>query len=87
MSSPCPPSTKAVTSSTETFELLGEEITEARAVEHARHADDAMVGKPAGLAHDPDHGVERIGDDDDEGAGAMLLDRLADGRDDLGSWR
>ena len=28
------------------LELLGEEIAEARAVEHAGHADDALGGRP-----------------------------------------
>ena len=66
------------------LEFLGQEQAEARAVEHARHADD-LVGRQAGdFLHHPDHGVERVGDDDDEGVGRVLLDALADRVDDPG---
>ena len=78
MLSPWPPSTKAVTSSTDDVELVGEEKPETRAVEHARHADDHLLGQAAGLLQRPDHGVERIGDADHEGAGRVFLDAGAD---------
>src|SRR5271166_4790842 len=65
-------------------QLLGKEITEAGAVEHSGHADDTLRRQPAGLAHDPHHDVERVGDGDDESLGAMLLDRCTHRRDDLG---
>ena len=64
--------------------LLGEEIAEARAVEHAGHADDPVVGQAAMLAQGPDHGVERVGDADDEGVRRMLADARADRLHDLG---
>jgi hypothetical protein len=70
--SPWPPSTKAVTSSTD-LELLGEEMAEARAVEHAGHADDLVVRQAGEFAQRPDHRVERVGDADDEGVGACFL--------------
>ena len=76
--SPWPPSTKAVTSSTRDPELLGEEVAEARAVEHAGHADDHVVRKAREFAQRPDHRVERIGDADDEGVGRMLTNAFAD---------
>jgi hypothetical protein len=64
-----------VTSSTETSNS---------SARNARHADDA-VGREAGdLVHEADHGVERIGDHDDEGVGRVLLDALAHGADHLG---
>ena len=66
------------------LQLLGEKIAKTGAVEHARHADDPMRRQSAGLAHDPHHHVEWIGDRDDKRIGAMLFDRLADGRDHLG---
>ena len=65
-------------------ELLGQEQAEAGAVEHARHADDAGRREAGDFLHQADHGVERVGDDDDEGVGRMLLDALADRVDDLG---
>ena len=64
--------------------VMGKEQAEARAVEHARHADDAVMRQAAGLAHHPDHDVERVGDGDDESVRAIGLDVLADGGDDLG---
>ena len=71
MSSPWPPSTKALTSSNGDVEFLGEEMAEAGRVEHAGHADD-LIGRQAGLfLQRPDHGIERIGDADDEGLGRM----------------
>src|SRR5439155_8761627 len=65
------------------FELLGEKIAKASAVENARHADDAIVRQARGFAHQGDHRIERIGDDNDEGLRAMLLDGSADSGDDL----
>ncbi len=65
-------------------ELFGEEIAEAGAIENAGHADDACRRQAGHFLHHPDHDVERVGDDDDEGVRAMLLDVLADRGDDLG---
>ena len=53
-------------------ELLGEEIAEARRVEHAGHADHLVVRQAGDLLQRPDHGVERVGDADDEGVGRVL---------------
>ena len=55
------------------LELLGEEIAEARRIEHAGHADHLVVRQAAGLLQRPDHGIERIGDADHESIGGMLL--------------
>ena len=65
-------------------ELVGKEQTEPRAVEHAGHAHHLVGRQPRLLLHHPDHRVERIGDDDHEGAGAMLLDALCDLGDHAG---
>ena len=59
-------------------EFVGQEMAEARRVEHARHADHHVLRQPAALLQRPDHGVERIGDADDEGVGRVLLDAGAD---------
>ena len=66
------------------LEFLGEEMTEAGRVEDTGHADDLVVGQPAGVAQHHDHGIQGIGNADDEGLGAVLLDALADGLHDLG---
>ena len=65
-------------------ELLGEEVAKAGAVQDAGHAHDTLRREPAGLAHDPYHDVERVGDRDHESLRAVLLDRLADRLDDAG---
>jgi hypothetical protein len=59
-------------------ELLGEEVAEAGRVEHAGHAADLGVRQAGELAQRPDHGVERVGDADDEGVGGVARDALAD---------
>ena len=64
-------------------ELIGEEIAEARGIEHAGHADDLVAGQAGGFLQRPHHGVERIGDTDDEGIGRVLLDTRADLLHDL----
>ena len=63
--------------------LLGQEMAEARAVEHAGHADDHVMRQAGELAQRPHHRVERIGDADDEGVRAIGLDALADRRHHL----
>ena len=78
MSSPWPPSTNAETSSTEMPSSDGEEVAEARRIEHAGHADHHVARQAGGLLQRPDHGVERVGDDDDEGGRGILLDAGAD---------
>ena len=66
-------------------QLLGQEVAEARA-SRARPPcrPPAAGGRPETLLHRPDHGVERVGDDDDEGVGRVLLDVLADRLHDAG---
>ena len=77
MVSPWPPSTKAETSSTRDIHFFGQEMTEARAVEHARHAHHFVVRHARKFAQRPHHGVERIGDADDESVGRMGPDAVA----------
>ena len=74
MVSPWPPITRAFTSSTETPSETGR-------VEHASHTDD-LVGRKAGLLlHVVDHGVQRVGDHDDEGFRSVSLDGFGNGLD------
>ena len=42
--------------------------------EHAGHADHLVGRQAGGLLQRPHHGIERIGDADDEGVGRVLLD-------------
>ena len=56
------------------LQLLGQEGAEAAGVEDAGHADDLVLRQSAGLLQRPHHGIERVGDDDDEGVGRVLLD-------------
>jgi hypothetical protein len=60
------------------LELVGKEVPEARRIEHARHADDAVVRQAGEFPQCPDHRVERVGDADYEAVGRMRLDALAD---------
>ena len=64
-------------------EFFGEEPAEAGRVEDAGHADDLVARQAAGLLERPDHGVERVGDADDECVRRVLLDAGADGFHDL----
>src|SRR2546429_2070376 len=59
------------------FEFLGDESAEAGGVEYAGHADDAFAGKAAHLVGGLRHGVERIGDDDEDAVWRVMHD-LAD---------
>ena len=68
--SPWPPSTKAVTSSTETLNSSARKWRKRALVEHAGHADDHVVRQAGEFAQRPDHRVERVGDADDEGVRA-----------------
>src|SRR3546814_15417686 len=61
-------------------ELVGDEVAEARRIEHAGHADDLIVRKPRKFTQRPDHGVERVGDADDESVGSVGLEAFADGQ-------
>ncbi len=59
------------------FEFLGDEGAEARGVEHAGHADDALARESAHLVSRLRHGVERVGDDDQDAVRRVVHD-LAD---------
>src|SRR5229473_7715478 len=59
------------------FEFHGDKSAEAGGVEHARHADDALTRKAAHLIGGLRHGVERIGDDDEDAVRRVVHD-LAD---------
>ena len=64
-------------------EFLRDEGAEAGAIQHAGHADDAVLaelGDPEGGLR---HGVERIGDDDDDAVGRVLGNLLGGGPDDF----
>src|SRR5690606_8110861 len=56
------------------IEFLGEEQAETGTVENTGHADDHVMRQAAFLAQDPDHGVKRVGDADDEGVRRIFLD-------------
>src|SRR4051794_4727355 len=64
-------------------ELAGEEELEAAGVEHAGHPHHALAEEAGHLLELVHHGVERVGDDDDEGVGALRLQVLRDVADDL----
>jgi hypothetical protein len=58
---------------------VGQEVGEAARIQNAGHAHDLLARQARKLAQGPDHGVQRIGDADDEGVGGMGLDALTDG--------
>ena len=64
-------------------EFVGDEVAEARRIEHAGHADDLVVRQAREFAQRPHHRVERVGDADDERVGGVGLDAFADGLHDL----
>src|SRR5579883_1971342 len=59
-------------------ELAREKIAEARAVEHASHADNLVLGQAGYPLQRPDHGIERVGNTNNEGIGRIFLDTGAD---------
>src|SRR5205807_10064124 len=59
------------------FEFLGDKSAEAGGVEHAGHADDALTRKAAHFVSGLRHGVEGIGDDDQDAIRRVMHD-LAD---------
>ena len=83
MSSPWPPSTKAVTSLTETSNSSARKWRKRAEFENARHADDLLRLETREFLQRPHHGVEGVGDADHEGVGGMLLDAVADRFHDL----
>ena len=54
------------------IQLLGDESAEARRVENAGHADHAIAREAAELVSRLRHGVERVGDDDQDAIGRVL---------------
>jgi hypothetical protein len=64
-------------------ELPGDERREARGVEHAGLADDAVVREARDALAERHHRVERVRDHDDEGVRGVLLDALGHRRHDL----
>src|SRR5690606_33392302 len=65
-------------------EFPGDEGLKAGRVEDAGLTNDAVVGKAGDFLAKSDHGVERIGDNDDDGVGGILLDPLGYLSHDLG---
>ncbi len=59
------------------FQFLGDEGAEAGGIEHAGHADHALAREAAELVGGLGHGVERVGDDDEDAVRRVLHD-LAD---------
>ena len=62
--------------------LAGQEELKARRVEHAGHADHALFGELGAALELVDHGVERIGDDDEERVRAVFFGVVGDVADD-----
>ncbi len=61
---------------------LGQEVAEARGVEQAGHADDALGREAEGVLGERRHLVERVRDHDDDGVGRGRAHARADLRDD-----
>ena len=59
-------------------ELVGEKKAEPRGIQHARHAHYLLVRQARCLLQCPDHGIERVGDADDESVGCIFLDPCPD---------
>src|ERR1700691_2604842 len=59
-------------------EFVGEKVAKARRVEHAGHADHHLLRQAATLLQRPHHGVERVGDADDESGRRIFRDAGAD---------
>ena len=72
-----------MTSSGRDIELFGQEEAEAGRVEHAGHADHLVARQSGCLLQRPDHGVEGVGDADDEGFGRVFAQAGADLLHDL----
>src|SRR6185369_1911035 len=65
-------------------EFPGDEGYETCRIENTGLADNAVVRKTGDLLAESNHGVERVGDDDDERVRCILLDPLGNGLHDLG---
>src|SRR5262249_39113825 len=53
------------------IQFLRDEGTEARGIEHPGHADHAIAGELAELVRRLGHGVERVGNDDEDAVGRV----------------
>ena len=62
---------------------LPDERPQARAIQNAGHPHDALPGKSAALQGQGDHGVERVGDDEEDRLGGFARDALTDRPDDV----
>ena len=71
MVSPWPPSTKAVTFSTETRSSWAMKVRKRAESSTPGHPDHSLVGEPRLLPRQLRHGVERVGDQDQDGTGAI----------------
>ena len=58
-------------------------MTEARGIEHARHAADFLMGQARKFTQRPNHRVQRVGDADHKGVWRVLGNALAHGLHDL----
>jgi hypothetical protein len=56
------------------LQFLRDERTEARRIEHSGHPDDALARKSAHFVGGLGHGVERVGNDDEDAIGRHLYD-------------
>src|SRR6185312_7879737 len=83
MVSPCPPSTKAVTSSTDTPNSCARNRRKRELSSMPAMPTTRLAGSPD-FCCIPDHRVQRVGDADDEGVRAMGLDAFRDLRDYAG---
>ena len=83
MSSPWPPSTKAVTSSTETLNSSARKKRKRAESSTPAMPTTLLRGQAGELLQRPDHRVERVGDADDEGVRGVLLEAGADRLHDL----
>ena len=81
--SPWPPRTTALTSLTDAPGLPRDESLQARGVEDARLAEDALLREAGDVLRDMAHRVERVRDDDQDRVGALRDDLLGDVLDDL----
>jgi hypothetical protein len=62
----------------DTLNSSARKVAEARAVEHARHADNLVVRQAGEFAQRPHHRVQRVGDADHECVRSVALDAFAD---------
>ena len=83
MVSPWPPSTTAVTFSTETSVPAAMNVRKRARIEHAGHADHSVLGELRNHQAVLRHGVQRVGHDNDECIGRKLGRLFGGGLDDF----